>query len=324
MDASQAQDWMYYVRPNPGSSQTFEDISLSPRHNQNQSSNTSGGFSHTPLEHEIVASESVWNDSGVSDELIEQHIAISTTLPGQRFSAAPASSSRECSMNARNPGPDEAIPRSIVFEPCSDLTDLSTPGTGSDVALVETLTAVDTASGPPDAVSKLSLSADFPIDKNAGSPISESDISDEFSNSSDHVNNSSQPAELAITIPPARWVTHAPFPRVERPEPPTSSSIPGFFEIPIPIFPFPAGTSRCKTHNCPIKIRHEQGPYLHEGKLRTREGSIFGSSNPPPEIWFLYDMPGKERFQADGDKALAPVELFVKYHFGETRGERVF
>ena len=25
-------------------------------------------------------------------------------------------------------------------------------------------------------------------------------------------------------------------------------------------------------------------------------------------------MSGKERFQADGDKALAPVELFVKYH----------
>lgn len=52
---------------------------------------------------------------------------------------------------------------------------------------------------------------------------------------------------------------------------------------------------------------------------------MFGSSNPPPELWFLYDTWREESFcsPSAGSKALAPVQLFAKFHFGETRGEDV-
>ena len=73
---------MHYILPDPGTSQTFENIPLSHLHHQDQSSGTLGGFLHTPLEHEVVAFESVWDDSASSDELIEQHIEISSTLSG--------------------------------------------------------------------------------------------------------------------------------------------------------------------------------------------------------------------------------------------------
>ena len=50
---------------------------------------------------------------------------------------------------------------------------------------------------------------------------------------------------------------------------------------------------------------------------------MFGSSNPPPEIWFLYDRLREEHLQGAGRKGFAPVEHFAKFHFGETRGEYV-
>lgn len=293
------------------------------------------------MEHEIVASESVWDDSGTLDELIEQQIVISKRLPGQNSPAAPVSTTREHSVDrvldmvvgqervasevSRDPAPEaeEAVPTSAVLKPGSDLADLSETGFASAVTLVETSSVLNTASGPTDQIKKISFSTDSPLNQSAGLPESARDISVELIKSSEHVEKCTGPAELAISTSAAMVVAQANFPRVERPEPSTAISIPDIFEIPIPVFPFPAGTSRCKNRNCPIKIRHEQGPYLHEGKLRTRKGSTFGSSNPPPEIWFLYDRSGNGSFQGGDDKAFAPVELFVKYHFGETRSECV-
>ena len=151
--------------------------------------------------------------------------------------------------------------------------------------------------------------------------ITESDIGDEISKSWERGNKSKNPLNLTISTASARVLAHSNLPRVVKST--TPASIPESFDIPIPVFPFPAGTSRCKNRDCPIKTPHEQGPYLHQGKLRTREGSVFGSSNPPPEIWFLYDRSGNGDLPGVDDKPFAPVELFVRYHFGGTRGECV-
>lgn len=341
MDASQVQSLTNNVRPISGAFQAFEDVPLTPLHDQDPSSNVSGGFSHVPMEHEIVASESVWDYSGTFDELIEQQIVISKRLSGKSSHAASTCTTREHSLGrvpdvvvgqvrvasevSRDPAleAEEAVPTSAVLKPGSDLADLSETGFASTVTLVETSSVLNTTLGPTDVVKKISFSTDSPLYQSPGLPESASDIGVELGKSSEHVEESTGPAEFTTSTPPAIVIARATFPRVERPEPATPISIPDLFEIPVPVFPFPAGTSRCKNRDCPIKSRHEQGPYLHEGKLRTREGSIFGSSNPPPEIWFLYDRSGNGGFQGDGDKAFAPVELFVKYHFGETRSECV-
>lgn len=305
MDASQVHSLTYGVHQNSETFQTFEDVPLTPLHEQNQPSNMSGGFSHVPMEHEIVASESVWDGSGTFDQLIEQQIILSPRLSEESSPVALVSSTREHSLDraldvvvgqvrvasevSRDLAPEaeKAGPTLEVLEAGSDLADSSETGFSSAVTLVET------------------------------------PFSSELSKSLEHVEMFTGQAELAVSIPAAMVVAQATFPRFERPKPSTPISVPDLFEIPIPMFPFPAGTSRCKNRDCPIKNRHERGPYLHEGKLRTREGSIFGSSNPPPEIWFLYDRSGNVGFQGDEDKAFAPVELFVKYHFGETRNECV-
>ena len=338
MDASQVQILTHNVRPISGTFEAFEDVPLTPLHDQDPSSNVSSAFSHTPMEHEIVASESVWDYSGTFDEFIEQQIAISKRLSGKSSHAASACTTREHSLGrvpdvvvgqvrvasevSRDPAleAEAAVPTSEVLKPGSELADLSETGFASTVTLVETSSVLNTTLGPTDVVKKISFSTDSPLYQSASLPESASDIGVELSKSSEDVEEST---ELTTSIPPAIVISRATFPRVERPAPSTPISIPNLFEIPIPVFPFPAGTSRCKNRDCPIKSRHEQGPYLHEGKLRTREGSIFGSSNPSPEIWFLYDRPGNGGFQGDGDKAFAPVEHFVKYHFGETRSECV-
>lgn len=280
-------------------------------------------------------------DSSTFDELLERQIVLSKRSSGKSSPAASACTTREHSLDrvpdmvvgqvrvasevSRDPAPEAeaAVPTSAVLKPGSDLADLSETGFASAVTLVETSSASDTASGLTDTIPKTSFRTDSPLDQNAGLPTFASDISVEVSKSSEYFEESTGPTESATSVPSAMVVAQVGFPRVERPDPSTPISIPNMFEIPIPVFPFPAGTSRCKNRDCPIKIRHEQGPYLHEGQLRTREGSIFGSSNPPPEIWFLYDRSGNGGFQGNGDKAFAPVELFVKYHFGETRSECV-
>ena len=320
---------MHDVGPPSGTSQSFEDVPLSPLNDEYKSSVTPSGFPHVPLEHEIVASRSVWDDSAASDELSDQQSITSTVLSGQGSPAAAPSTPSEDSLSAvedqaqvpsetsRSPEKEEPKSMAAVFTPSLDLTrtpDAVTLGTASAVTLLETPVAPDSLPTPIIAVNKVRFSTESLRDGNLDLSIFESDINNEPSESSD---------ELTVSNPSATVLAHATLPRVERPETSTRSSIPEFFEVPIPIFPFPAGTTRCKHRDCPIKHRHEQGPYLHKGKLRTREGSIFGSSNPPPEVWFLYDMSRNETFQGTSDKAFASVQLFVKYHFGETRGEYI-
>ena len=89
--------------------------------------------------------------------------------------------------------------------------------------------------------------------------------------------------------------------------------------ISIPIFPYAHLTTRCKSKDCPISGQHEKGPYLHEGKLRTRDGMIFGASNPPPEVWDAYDRLRHGISNAPEDVRL--VDGFKKFHFGFAQQE---
>ncbi|KAL9071498.1 MAG: hypothetical protein Q9161_004215 [Pseudevernia consocians] len=338
MTASQGHAWMGNVRPTLGTSDSFQNIPLSPLPKEDQSSSTSGVFPHVPLEHEIIASESAWDDSATPDEVNDQQSITSTKVSRQGSPAAAARSPSEYDLTAAgdqaqhsSETPEDqkqGVPSraSAVFNPHSDVawTSGSSISTNtSAVTLVETLVALDTISRTSVAINKVSFSAGSPRDENWGPSISENDISDKPSKSSDYINRSTGPAELTISIPHAVILGQKTLSRAEIHEIPPASSIPEFFEVPIPVFPFPAGTSRCTHRNCPIKSRHEKGPYLHKGKLRTRKGSIFGASNPPPEIWFLYDMSRNGNPRVQGEKACAPVELFVKFHFSETRGEYV-
>ena len=333
MISPQIQNWMHDVHPHSAGFQTFEDVPLTPVPDQNKSPNASTGFSHEPLEHEIVASESVWDDMATSSEFIEQQITLSPVRSGSYSPAVRAAIVNECSLTvvvgqadvvvevSRNSGLEEAIATSAGSEPRSELAELTRSGIASAETLVEAVPAPDTAFGPTYAVHKTYFPTFSPVDQSTSPSLSENDNSGKLSKSAEDGNQSKSPADLKNSVPSATFVAHATLPRVEKATTPVS--IPEFFDIPIPVFPFPAGTSRCKNRNCPIKIPHEQGPYLHEGKLRTREGSIFGSSNPPPEIWFLYDRSGNRNLQGTDDKPFAPVELFVKYHFGQTLGECV-
>ena len=85
-------------------------------------------------------------------------------------------------------------------------------------------------------------------------------------------------------------------------------------EITIPIFPYAHMTTVCRERHCPIVGRHEKGPYLHGGKLRTREGSIFGASNPPPNVWEAFDRLRHGTSTTPNDVKL--VDNFKKFHFG--------
>ena len=218
-------------------------------------------------------------------------------------------------------GLEKAIPMSALLGPCSNLAGVSRSRFASAETLVEMRVVPNMRSGPNVVLRKDSFSTELRRSPNEDLSITESDIGDQHSKSWEHSKKSKNPLNLTISIASARVLAHSDLPRIVKPT--TPASIPESFDIPIPIFPFPAGTSRCKNRACPIKIPHEQGPYLHEGKLRTREGSIFGSSNPPPEIWFLYDRSGNGDLPGVDDKPFAPVDLFVRYHFGETRGECV-
>ena len=329
------------VRPPLGTSDSFQSIPLSPLHKEDQSSSTSEAFPHVPLEHEIIASESAWDDSAAPDEVNDQQSITSTSLSRRGSPAAAARSPSECALTAAGDQAQlssetsgdqkQGVPSrtSAVFNPHSDVvawtSNPSKSRSASAVTLVETLMALDTIPGTGVAINKGSFSTESPRDQSWGPSISENDdISDKPSKSSAHVNRSTGPAALAISIPPAAVVAATTLPRAENRATPPASSTSDAFEVPVPVFPFPAGTSRCTRGDCPIKSRHEEGPYLHGGKLRTRKGSMFGASNPPPEIWFLHDRSrNAENPRGMGPKAGAPVELFVKYHFGETRGERV-
>lgn len=339
MDSIGVQDSMHDVQPTSGTSHSFENVPLSPLHEEDQSPHTPGEFFHVPLEHEVIASRSVWDDAATSDELNDKQSINSTRFSEQGSPTAAASIPGEYSLTAvddqvqspsddsRDPEQVESSPTSTVLDPRSDLAwipDPLTPSIANAGTLGERPVTPNKIPGSIAEGIKFPFSTESPRDRKLDPLVSESDISDisdEIFKSSEPINKSTAPT---VPIPPAAVISHATFPRPERPESSSiSTSIPEFFEIPIPIFPFAAGTTRCNSRQCPIKGHHEQGPYLHEGKLRSREGSIFGSSNPPPEIWFLYDMLKEGDLQGTGRKAFAPVELFVKFHFGETRGEYV-
>lgn len=344
MDDLQIRNWIQDIRPTSATSLSFENVPLTPRSDETgdevgslgpaddevRSSDGSSGFFHVPLEHEIIAARSAWDDS-TAEELSGQHDIFSTRLARQYSSAAAACTPSEYGLTAVGNQAclswevlgeqEERGSTSAVVNRCSDdvgISDPLTPSTESAVTLVEMLVALGGGSGAAVDGKKVSSSTDSPRDENWGPTTTERDISDEVSRSSNGAFRSKKPSKLTISIPPFKSPSHAIPSRTEKPETSTPASV---FEIPIPIFPFPAGTTRCTNRTCPIKHRHERGPYLHAGKLRTREGAIFGSSNPPPEIWFLYDCLSKSGdVRRSGDEAFAPVEGFVRVHFGETRG----
>ncbi len=325
MDAPRVQILRHDVCPNSitsQSAQSFEDVPLTPPYDKDQSSHASSVFSPVRLEHGIVTSGRVWAGSSTSDEVCERRCRISRGLLGQGGSAAVAGTRSEeleivvdgqvllCSEASKDSEREECGTTSEVFNLGLDLREPGTRSAASDLTLVETSVALD-ISGPLFA-STLSPS---------GSPIPESDISDEPLTPSDYIDTSNTQASPTTSTYPPRPRIRLPSPKSTQCQTPTPSSPPASFDIPIPIFPYPAGTSRCRKRDCPIKIPHERGPYLHEGKLRTREGAIFGASNPPEEIWEVYDRLVYEISRGTADKAsFDPVERFVRYHFGEIRG----
>lgn len=66
----------------------------------------------------------------------------------------------------------------------------------------------------------------------------------------------------------------------------------------------------CDSPACPVKLAHSQGRYLHNGK-HNRHGPVFGSCNPPPDVWQAYD-----RTRAGNGTAedMQLVESFREYH----------
>lgn len=289
------------ARPPLGTSRSFDDVPISPLCDGVRSSSV---FSHVPLEHEIVASRSVWGGAA-GDYGRGGRRGVTEAMVLRRGSSATAAGARSGIVGAsRN-------------ERAEDPLGL---GVASKVTLVETLVDLGAKAGPGPVVDEVSFPTEAPGDREKCPSGSERGTGDDICESSDYIARSRGAAGFIASTPSAGVVTHATLARVQRPGIPTPSAILESFDIPIPIFPFPAGTTRCTNRDCPIKHRHERGPYLHDGKLRTRKGSVFGASNPPPEVWFLYDVSGHENFRGGGGRAFAPVELFVRYHFGESRG----
>ena len=49
-------------------------------------------------------------------------------------------------------------------------------------------------------------------------------------------------------------------------------------------------TNLCNSTSCPIKHTHCMGRYLHNGEYsRAGHHGLFGSNNPPPDIWAAAD-----------------------------------
>ena len=340
MPTSQTQNWIRDVGPPSGTSHSFEDIPLTPLPDNAQSAKNRKGFLHAPLEHETIGSGSAWDLSvAASDEVNDQQSVISM---GHSEQGSPSGTS-ECSLSAGgdqagrfadvSDGEElEALSRTPgVFNARSESAsapDSGTLRTASTVTLVGSLVALDTISEATVTANRTSPPTESGhIDSPA---VSERDIGDERIRDEaitfpEPSNRSRRPAIVSLPTPLATALTHTTFPPPDSPATlPTSSSSPGSFDPPIPIFPFPPGTSRCTDRTCPIKHRHERGPYLHDGKLRTRQGSVFGASNPPPEIWALYDglrEGGGRGVGGMGGRAGEALGGFVRVHYGETEGE---
>ena len=80
----------------------------------------------------------------------------------------------------------------------------------------------------------------------------------------------------------------------------------------------PNPTQECTETSCPLvrvlKIPHQQGHYFHRGSppMMGGEQSMFGTSDPPPEVWAAY-----ERLrEGDGKEDMDMVIPFAYYHFG--------
>ena len=87
------------------------------------------------------------------------------------------------------------------------------------------------------------------------------------------------------------------------------------YQDPSPNSPNP--TQACTEISCPLvhvlKIPHQRGPYFHNGSPMMRgQQSMFGTSDPPPEVWAAY-----ERLrEGDGKEEEDMVIPFAYYHFG--------
>ena len=85
------------------------------------------------------------------------------------------------------------------------------------------------------------------------------------------------------------------------------------FKDPEPWNPDPA--KECTEIDCPLvrvfKIPHRQGNYFHRGSPMT-EQSMFGTSDPPPEVWTAYEKLQDSDNKVDKDLVIP----FAYYHFG--------
>ena len=73
-------------------------------------------------------------------------------------------------------------------------------------------------------------------------------------------------------------------------------------------------SSRCTSSSCPIKSPHNQGRYLHKGKLNWEMDGPFGSSNPTSEVWGAQ---AKIESGENTEEDRNIVEAFKKLHVGK-------
>ena len=73
-------------------------------------------------------------------------------------------------------------------------------------------------------------------------------------------------------------------------------------------------SSPCTFTTCPVKLPHNQGRYLHKGKLNWEMDGPFGSSNPTPEVW---EAQAKVESCDNTNEDRRIVEAFKKHHVGK-------
>ncbi len=80
--------------------------------------------------------------------------------------------------------------------------------------------------------------------------------------------------------------------------------------------------SPCMSPDCPVKIPHDTGVYLHKGKvpleINTYTHPTFGASNPPPNLWAA-----RMRI-INHECSVEDIELVVAFNYHHGRTEKAY
>ncbi|MCJ1458448.1 hypothetical protein MMC28_008821 [Mycoblastus sanguinarius] len=78
---------------------------------------------------------------------------------------------------------------------------------------------------------------------------------------------------------------------------------------------WPETPALCIENDCPVKIPHYRGAYLHKNEPPREQGGIFGDSNPPPRVWASAEKIQTAIATIDDDMI---VLAFLRYHVEST------